>query len=112
LQSFGKDASLARKGGNINQTRLASDGLKDLPPIHKRHPGAMSPETVETTKALPLKHPACGWNRPEAMPALEGITSPAVSRRSAASRAMRTPAKPGLHDPTGSASTGPTGSRD
>jgi transposase InsO family protein len=49
------------------------EGLKDLPPIHKSHPQATPPETVERIKALALEHPAYGCNRHEALLALEGI---------------------------------------
>jgi len=49
------------------------EGLKDLPPIHKSHPQATSPEVVERIKALALEHPAYGCNRHEAMLALEGV---------------------------------------
>jgi len=48
------------------------EGLKDLPPIHKSHPQATPPETVERIRALALEHPAYGCNRLEAMLALEG----------------------------------------
>lgn len=39
------------------------EGLKDLPPIHKSHPQATPPETVERIVALSLEHPAWGCVR-------------------------------------------------
>ena len=47
-------------------------GLKDLPPIHKSHPQATPPETVERIKELAVEHPAYGCNRLEPMLSWEG----------------------------------------
>lgn len=48
------------------------ESLKDLPPIHKRHPQTTPAETVERIKELSLEHPGYGCNRIEAMLSLEG----------------------------------------
>jgi hypothetical protein len=43
-----------------------SEGLKDLPPIHRSHPQTTPPEVVERIRALALEHPepgACVRNR-------------------------------------------------
>jgi transposase InsO family protein len=50
------------------------DGLKDLPPIHKRHPQTTPPETVERIVALSLAHPAWGCCRLEAHLKLDGVS--------------------------------------
>jgi transposase InsO family protein len=55
------------------------DGLKDLPPIHKSHPQATSPETTERIAALALEHPAYGCNRIEALLMLEGTRVSAIT---------------------------------
>lgn len=47
------------------------EGPNDLPPIHKSHPRATPPKTVERIRAL--AHSARGCNRFAAMLAPEGI---------------------------------------
>ena len=54
-------------------------GLKDLPPIHKSHPQTTPEPVVERIKDLALAHPACGFNRHEAMLALGGIRVSAIT---------------------------------
>ena len=55
-------------------------GLKDLPPVHKAHPQATAPETVERILALSLEHPAWGCCRLSAMLRLAGtvVSSPTI----------------------------------
>ena len=55
------------------------DGLKDLPPVAKRHPMTTRPEIVARIEELALEHPADGCNKIEAVLARENCRVSAIT---------------------------------
>ncbi|TWH99411.1 integrase-like protein [Luteimonas cucumeris] len=81
-QSLGNVAEACRRSG-VTRTqyyqyrrrhdRHGPDGLRNLPPIARTHPGMTPAQVIERTAALALAHPGAGCNRLEQLLRDEGL---------------------------------------